>query len=78
MNESGGINIIETMERNLQALKTWIPQTQDEVWENIHNKKLLELIEKRIEEIGKHESLHGVFNDYVKPELQKLLKECKE
>jgi len=46
--------------------------------ENKENRKLRELIEKRIKEIGKHKSLHGVFNDYVKPELQELIEDSKK
>jgi len=51
----------------------------DELWfkELLPDKKLRELIEKRIEDIEKHESFYGVFNDYIKPEFQKLLEESK-
>jgi len=55
---------IEELENIFQNLPKWQ-----------QNQKLRELIEKRVEEIGKHESMHGVFNDYVKPEFQKLLEE---
>ena len=64
-----------TTETALEAFKRVQKENNDEIKFAL---KLQELIKKRIDDIGKHESLHGVFNDYVKPELQELLKESKK
>jgi len=80
MQESGGVSILNGIENDLHTLRTWLPQTQDEVMQTINNKVLRECIEKlyiKIRDDKPQEFSVEFYRQFVEKELKKMLDDTK-